>query len=60
MSVVSMTALIGTPISYSAWHRNHHKTDTIHDPHSPEDSHGYILYLEHTNKFTIYPYVVRG
>ncbi len=37
MSVVSMTALIGTPISYSAWHRTHHKTsDTIYDPHSPK------------------------
>ena len=24
MTVVSMSALIGTPISYSAWHRNHH------------------------------------
>ena len=37
MSVVSLTALIGTPISYCAWHHNHHKnSDTEKDPHSPK------------------------
>lgn len=39
MSIVSMTAILGTPISYSAWHRTHHATsDTPKDPHSPKYS----------------------
>ena len=44
-----MSALIGTPISYSAWHRTHHKnSDTIYDPHSPKDDlHGDIVF-KHT------------
>ena len=55
MSVVSMTALIGTPISYSAWHRTHHRTsDTTSDPHSPK----YMSYLKiifgtHTHTFNV-------
>ena len=49
MSVVSMTALLGTPISYSAWHRTHHATfDTPKDPHSPKYlSWLYILFTPH-------------
>ena len=49
MSVVSMTALIGTPISYSAWHRNHHKhSDTDRDPHSPKyKTWYYIIFRTH-------------
>ena len=50
MSVISMSALIGTPISYSAWHRNHHKySDTIADPHSPKyNSWLYIIFRTHS------------
>ena len=49
MSVVSLTAMIGTPISYSAWHRNHHRyADTIADPHSPKHSSWfYIIFRTH-------------
>ena len=49
MSVVSMTALLGTPISYSAWHRTHHATsDTPKDPHSPKYSNWlYIIFAPH-------------
>ncbi len=49
MSVVSLTAMIGTPISYSAWHRNHHKhSDTDKDPHSPKyKTWYYIIFRTH-------------
>ena len=49
MSVVSLTAMIGTPISYSAWHRNHHKhSDTHKDPHSPKyKTWYYIIFRTH-------------
>ena len=49
MSVVSLTAMIGTPISYSAWHRNHHKhSDTDRDPHSPKyKTWYYIIFRTH-------------
>ena len=55
MSVVSMTALIGTPISYSAWHRTHHKTsDTIYDPHSPKwMTYFDIVFKTHSHKFNV-------
>ena len=55
MSVVSMTALIGTPISYSAWHRNHHRyADTINDPHSPKhNSWLYIIFRTHEQDYDL-------
>ena len=55
MSVVSMTALIGTPISYAAWHRTHHGTsDTTVDPHSPKHmSYWSIIFGTHTHKFDV-------
>ena len=55
MSVVSMTALIGTPISYSAWHRNHHRyADTINDPHSPKhNSWLYIIFRTHEQNYDL-------
>ena len=55
MSVISMSALIGTPISYSAWHRTHHKTsDTTSDPHSPKHmSYLDIIFGTHTHKFNV-------
>jgi fatty-acid desaturase len=55
MSVVSMTALIGTPISYSAWHRNHHKhSDTDKDPHSPKHKNWFnIIFRTHEQEYNI-------
>ena len=55
MSVISMSALIGTPISYSAWHRNHHKySDTIADPHSPKyNSWLYIIFRTHEQDYDL-------
>ena len=55
MSVVSMTALIGTPISYAAWHRNHHRyADTIADPHSPKHSSWlYIIFRTHEQDYDL-------
>ncbi len=55
MSVISMTALIGTPISYSAWHRNHHRySDTIADPHSPKyKSWIYIIFRTHEQDYDL-------
>ena len=55
MSVVSLTALIGTPISYSAWHRNHHRyADTIADPHSPKYSSWlYIIFRTHEQDYDL-------
>lgn len=45
-----MTALLGTPVSYSAWHRTHHATsDTPRDPHSPKYSNWlYIIFTPHS------------
>jgi len=55
MSVVSMTALIGTPVSYAAWHRNHHKHfDTNKDPHSPKYKNWFnIIFRTHEQEFNI-------
>jgi stearoyl-CoA desaturase (delta-9 desaturase) len=55
MSVVSLTAMIGTPISYSAWHRNHHKhSDTDRDPHSPKHSSWlYIIFRTHEQDYDL-------
>ena len=55
MTVVSMSALIGTPISYSAWHRNHHRyADTIADPHSPKySSWFYIIFRTHEQDYDL-------
>jgi len=37
LATISVLALIGTPISWAAWHRTHHHyTDTENDPHSPK------------------------
>jgi len=36
LSFIACVALLGTPITYAAWHRTHHAfTDTDQDPHSP-------------------------
>lgn len=36
LAVVGVASLIGTPISYAAWHRTHHAyADTDKDPHPP-------------------------
>ena len=55
MTVVSMSALIGTPISYSAWHRNHHRyADTIADPLSPKySSWFYIIFRTHEQDYDL-------
>ena len=55
MSVVSLTAMIGTPISYAAWHRNHHRyADTIADPHSPKHSSWlYIIFRTHEQDYDL-------
>ena len=37
LATISVLALIGTPISWAAWHRTHHHyVDTENDPHSPK------------------------
>ena len=43
------------PISYSAWHRTHHKTsDTIYDPHSPKwMTYFDIVFKTHSHKFNV-------
>ena len=55
MSVVSLTAMIGTPISYSAWHRNHHRyADTNRDPHSPKYKNWFnIIFRTHEQESNI-------
>ena len=55
MSVVSLTALIGTPISYCAWHHNHHKnSDTEKDPHSPKHVNWFrIIFRTHEHEGSI-------
>lgn len=36
LSSIAVVGLIGTPITYAAWHRTHHAfSDTDKDPHSP-------------------------
>ena len=50
MSVVSLTALIGTPISYCAWHHNHHKNSDTEKGHIVLNMLiGLELFLEHMN-----------
>ena len=55
MSVVSLTALIGTLISYCAWHHNHHKnSDTEKDPHSPNHVNWFrIIFRTHEHEGSI-------
>jgi fatty-acid desaturase len=37
MSIIGTIMLLGTPLTWAAWHRTHHKTsDTEADPHSPK------------------------
>lgn len=37
LSTIGVVALVGTPISWAAWHRTHHHyVDTDKDPHSPK------------------------
>lgn len=37
LSPISVILLLGTPLTWAAWHRTHHKTsDTEADPHSPK------------------------
>jgi sn-2 palmitoyl-lipid 9-desaturase len=36
LSLIAVVGLLGTPITYSAWHRTHHAfSDTEKDPHAP-------------------------
>jgi stearoyl-CoA desaturase (delta-9 desaturase) len=36
LSIFGVVSLLGTPITYAAWHRTHHAyTDTDKDPHNP-------------------------
>jgi stearoyl-CoA desaturase (delta-9 desaturase) len=44
MSTMALIALLGSPITYAAWHRTHHAySDTDKDPHSP--THNSWLYV---------------
>jgi len=37
LSIISTASLVGTPITWSSWHRTHHHySDTKKDPHSPK------------------------
>lgn len=37
LSPIAVILLLGTPLTWAAWHRTHHKTsDTEKDPHSPK------------------------
>lgn len=37
LSLISVIYLLGTPLTWAAWHRTHHKhSDTEKDPHSPK------------------------
>jgi stearoyl-CoA desaturase (delta-9 desaturase) len=49
LATIGVAALLGTPISWAAWHRTHHAhNDTEKDPHSPaHKSWFYIVFRHH-------------
>lgn len=55
LTTISAISLVGTPISWAAWHRTHHAfVDTEKDPHSPKyKSMFYILFLHHFHRIEI-------
>jgi stearoyl-CoA desaturase (delta-9 desaturase) len=55
LTTLSAVSLVGTPISWAAWHRTHHAfTDTEKDPHSPKyKSTFYIVFMHHFHRVEI-------
>jgi stearoyl-CoA desaturase (delta-9 desaturase) len=55
-SLIGVGALIGTPISWAAWHRTHHRySDTEDDPHAPSlKGAWYVIFAQyHTAKLKL-------
>ena len=55
LTTLSAVSLVGTPISWAAWHRTHHAfADTEKDPHSPKyKSIFYVVFLHHFHRVEI-------